>query len=85
MTNGTGKELIAQAIHKASPRHNGPFIAVNCSAIPEELLESELFGHRKGAFSGAFEHRQGFCNIIVGTIGMSNKIICQQGNIFTPF
>ena len=57
--SGTGKELIAQAIHKASPRHNAPFIAVNCSAIPEDLLESELFGHRKGAFSGAFEHRKG--------------------------
>ena len=57
--SGTGKELIAQAIHKASPRHHAPFIAVNCSAIPESLLESELFGHRKGAFSGAFEHRQG--------------------------
>ena len=57
--SGTGKELIAQAIHKASPRHNAPFIAVNCSAIPEELLESELFGHRKGAFSGAFENRKG--------------------------
>ena len=57
--SGTGKELIAQAIHKASPRHHAPFIAVNCSAIPEDLLESELFGHRKGSFSGAFEHRQG--------------------------
>lgn len=57
--SGTGKELIAQAIHKASPRYNAPFIAVNCSAIPEELLESELFGHRKGAFSGAFENRKG--------------------------
>lgn len=57
--SGTGKELIAQAIHKASPRNKGPFIAVNCSAIPEDLLESELFGHRKGAFSGAYEHRQG--------------------------
>ena len=57
--SGTGKELIAQAIHKASPRKNKPFVAVNCSAIPEELLESELFGHKRGAFSGAIENRKG--------------------------
>jgi two-component system response regulator GlrR len=57
--SGTGKELIAQALHKASKRSDKPFIAVNCSAIPEDLLESELFGHRKGAFSGATESRQG--------------------------
>ena len=57
--SGTGKELIAQAIHKASPRRDEAFIAVNCSAIPESLLESELFGHRRGAFSGAYHDHKG--------------------------
>jgi two-component system nitrogen regulation response regulator GlnG len=57
--SGTGKELIAKVIHYHSPRWSGPFIAINCSAIPRELLESELFGHEKGAFTGATEQRPG--------------------------
>ncbi|WP_343303272.1 sigma 54-interacting response regulator [Chitinophaga niabensis] len=57
--SGTGKEKVAQSIHLSSPRRNGPFIKVNCAAIPPTLVESELFGHEKGAFTGAIEKRKG--------------------------
>ncbi len=56
---GTGKDMLAEAIHKASDRAKGPFVKVNCGALPETLLESELFGHQKGAFTGAYENRLG--------------------------
>src|SRR5581483_6059349 len=57
--NGTGKELVARAIHRQSPRRNGPFLEINCAAIPENLIESELFGYEKGGFTGAQQQKKG--------------------------
>jgi two-component system repressor protein LuxO len=64
--SGTGKEVCAEAIHSCSPREGGPFIAINCSAIPRELMESEIFGHVKGAFTGAHEDRPGAAELAHG-------------------
>ena len=63
---GTGKELVAKAIHAKSKRSRGPFIAINCGAMPDTLLESELFGHQKGAYTGAVHGRKGFLEVVSG-------------------
>ena len=60
---GTGKELFARAIHASSPRRERPFLAVNCGSIPQELVESEFFGHKKGAFTGAISEREGYFSV----------------------
>ena len=64
--SGTGKELVARAIHKNSPRKNKTFVPINCGAIPEGLFESEFFGHKKGAFSGANTDKEGVLDMADG-------------------
>ncbi len=78
---GTGKELVARTIHQMSQRAKGPFVAVNCSAIPETLLESELFGHEKGAFTGAMARRPGYFELADGGTIFLDEIAEMSSNL----
>jgi transcriptional regulator with GAF, ATPase, and Fis domain len=72
--SGTGKELAARALHRNSPRHNKPFVAINCAAIPESLLESDLFGHERGAFTGAAIQKKGRLEVADGGVVFLDEI-----------
>jgi len=78
---GTGKELVARTIHELSQRAKGPFVAVNCSAIPETLLESELFGHEKGSFTGAMARRPGYFELADGGTIFLDEIAEMSSNL----
>ena len=71
--NGTGKEMVARALHRRSRQRGGPFVAINCNAIPENLLESELFGHEKGSFTGAHASRKGLVETAAGARSSSTR------------
>ena len=83
--SGTGKELVARSLHELSPVAKGPFVAVNCSAIPESLLESEIFGHERGAFTGALERRAGCFELANGGTLFLDEIAEMGGAIQAKF
>ena len=75
---GTGKDVTAHAIHARSPRGQGPFVPINCGAIPETLLESELFGHERGAFTGAVHQKKGKLEAAAGGTVFLNELILED-------
>ena len=72
--SGTGKEVVARYVHSVSPRRRGPFVAINCAALPEQLLESELFGFERGAFTGAHQHKPGQIEVAAGGVLFLDEI-----------
>jgi DNA-binding NtrC family response regulator len=83
--SGTGKELVARAIHQKSPRRKGPFIAVNCGAFPREILENELFGHEKGAFTGAINEKAGCFELADGGTLFLDEVAEMESDIQVKF